>query len=350
MSNISSFGENVIFAYGTFRFLAEHYRSPIIEDIAPSGHEHCSRCVTLRCAVPVNCELIVCKNGCDVSFHSCKETDHMTICPNETICCPMGCSLMYARCKFYAHYSICQLMDNYREFAEEKLGPCKNGCGQSFPACDQEDHDLVCSHILLPCVNAYSGCTVELARHAQAKHLETCPAGVQSVVGPELIRRDEFCASNKLYATMEDNPPRQCYMCKSDYTYSSAIPKFPSGSVVNKEDTLVFESDPLPDITTSPDRSGDEVTSLEHVPYDVFSLICRYLDSLSLRNLSLTCKAVRGYCAALLGDKGVVSLKWQKDGDSWTVGNKVCFVENIQDDQEHIAFHFRSQKKKKKVL
>lgn len=59
---------------------------------------------------------------------------------------------------------------------------CENGCGQHFHRCKQEEHDLLCSHKKVPCINSIYGCPVEMLRCKTAAHLRVCPASVQKCV------------------------------------------------------------------------------------------------------------------------------------------------------------------------
>ncbi|XP_061576563.1 F-box only protein 40 [Cololabis saira] len=55
---------------------------------------------------------------------------------------------------------------------------CRKNCGAVFHMCKQEEHQLLCSHEVVPCLNADYGCPLTMRRHRLAKHLDVCPASV----------------------------------------------------------------------------------------------------------------------------------------------------------------------------
>lgn len=55
---------------------------------------------------------------------------------------------------------------------------CPKSCGSVFHQCKQEEHQLLCPHESVPCLNASFGCPLSMTRSRLAKHLEVCPASV----------------------------------------------------------------------------------------------------------------------------------------------------------------------------
>ncbi|KAA0193020.1 hypothetical protein HAZT_HAZT006637 [Hyalella azteca] len=47
-----------------------------------------------------------------------------------------------------------------------------------FHACKLDEHDLLCSHVRVECLNKVYGCPHTLPRHAMSRHLTQCPASV----------------------------------------------------------------------------------------------------------------------------------------------------------------------------
>uniref|UniRef100_A0A8D2ZHC0 F-box only protein 40-like n=1 Tax=Scophthalmus maximus TaxID=52904 RepID=A0A8D2ZHC0_SCOMX len=55
---------------------------------------------------------------------------------------------------------------------------CRNNCGVTLHVCKQEEHELLCANEMVPCLNAHYGCPLTMLRHRLAKHLDVCPASV----------------------------------------------------------------------------------------------------------------------------------------------------------------------------
>uniref|UniRef100_A0A3B3B4H1 F-box protein 40 n=1 Tax=Oryzias melastigma TaxID=30732 RepID=A0A3B3B4H1_ORYME len=55
---------------------------------------------------------------------------------------------------------------------------CPRSCGAVLHVCKLEEHSLLCPNETVPCLNAFSGCSITMPRKKLAKHLEVCPASV----------------------------------------------------------------------------------------------------------------------------------------------------------------------------
>ncbi|KAB7493671.1 F-box only protein 30 [Armadillidium nasatum] len=55
---------------------------------------------------------------------------------------------------------------------------CVNGCGHRFHQCKSEEHELICSHVRVRCLNYGNGCPHFIQRQHVASHLPECPASV----------------------------------------------------------------------------------------------------------------------------------------------------------------------------
>ncbi|KAA0714689.1 F-box only protein 40 [Triplophysa tibetana] len=55
---------------------------------------------------------------------------------------------------------------------------CHLHCGAAFHLCKEDEHRLICSKEIVPCLNSGFGCPMTTTRQRLAKHLETCPASV----------------------------------------------------------------------------------------------------------------------------------------------------------------------------
>ncbi|RWS22996.1 F-box only protein 30-like protein, partial [Leptotrombidium deliense] len=98
----------------------------------------------------------------------------------------------------------------------------------------------------------------------------------------------------------------------------------------------------------------DKNIDFENLPFEVLYEICKSLDGFSLNNLSLTCKRLRNVCSALLENRGLVVLQWEKkvseEGSKWHIGYKrwffsTCFTSVdkwIIDGNERVLNHLQS--------
>ncbi|XP_018101296.1 F-box only protein 40 [Xenopus laevis] len=81
----------------------------------PAGHhQHCERCFSKRCQVPINtgfsCIMINCRSNCGATFHLCKEEEHQLLCPYEWVPClnsGFGCPFSMSRFKLAKHLAVC---------------------------------------------------------------------------------------------------------------------------------------------------------------------------------------------------------------------------------------------------
>ncbi|XP_049339694.1 F-box only protein 40 isoform X2 [Astyanax mexicanus] len=55
---------------------------------------------------------------------------------------------------------------------------CRLQCGAAFHLCKEDEHNLLCPKVTVPCLNAQYGCPMSMPRHRLAQHLESCPASV----------------------------------------------------------------------------------------------------------------------------------------------------------------------------
>ncbi|EFX73739.1 hypothetical protein DAPPUDRAFT_17222, partial [Daphnia pulex] len=53
---------------------------------------------------------------------------------------------------------------------------CQRKCGASFHSCKESEHILLCPNVQEPCINVYYGCPHVLLRKHHGRHLEQCPA------------------------------------------------------------------------------------------------------------------------------------------------------------------------------
>jgi len=75
-------------------------------------HRHCFRCFNVRkCNKDADaCEIVECSLGCGWVYHSCKEEEHLILCPLVRIECinsSFGCSMTMARKDVVKHLPVC---------------------------------------------------------------------------------------------------------------------------------------------------------------------------------------------------------------------------------------------------
>ena len=54
--------------------------------------------------------------------------------------------------------------------------PCPHKCHSKFHSCKLQEHELLCSKKLVPCLNVNYGCPFVMERRLCGSHLDTCPA------------------------------------------------------------------------------------------------------------------------------------------------------------------------------
>lgn len=126
---------------------------------------------------------------------------------------------------------------------------------------------------------------------------------------------------------MEERCPFAQYGCP--YVRHRLRPTTQEASVVFSQDLGTFGVKPLKCIVN---HSQDCYFTL--LPSELLEVICKWLDSFSLRNLSFTCKMLHGHVCHLLPKRGVVIVDWKKriyeDGSgSWMIHKKVYTLFNF---------------------
>ncbi len=90
-------------------------------------------------------------------------------------------------------------------------------------------------------------------------------------------------------------------------------------TVERKEQDLELE------LSTPDEESNGSIIELERLPAEVLVVICEFLDSMTLWNLSQTSCYIREVCLSVVRIKGIVYRRWARDETSkrWTLGPKV---------------------------
>lgn len=73
----------------------------------------------------------------------------------------------------YTCFNVVRCTDQSCEIVE-----CSLRCGLSYHQCKEPEHILLCGRVWVPCLNVEYGCDIELQRNQIQKHLPRCPANI----------------------------------------------------------------------------------------------------------------------------------------------------------------------------
>jgi hypothetical protein len=159
-------------------------------------------------------------------------------------------------------------------------------------------------------VSAVSSCTEDNNRHVEGMKEESSAPG-SSQQEEESLERE----ANKGTVHRDTSTLRRRQGEGRQVIYSGASAKSCVRVDIVKHDLAALTQ-------ASPDS-----LQLTDLPLELLHYLTKFLDNFSLCNLSLVCRGLRGVCATLLQDRGVVSLVWGKEHDSlsapWRVVGKV---------------------------
>uniref|UniRef100_A0A2P2I3M8 F-box only protein 30-like n=1 Tax=Hirondellea gigas TaxID=1518452 RepID=A0A2P2I3M8_9CRUS len=96
---------------------------------------------------------------------------------------------------------------------------CPRNCGMRFHTCKLEEHDLMCSEVRVPCLNAGYGCPHTLPRCHMSRHLPRCPASVV-VCGCE---RNRWIVTNRFRETTAPHRRHMMHFNPNDLDVSLAL-------------------------------------------------------------------------------------------------------------------------------
>lgn len=200
------------------------------------------------------------------------------------------------------------------------VGKCKGGKSGDIPECPQllETHFGLGVNLVLETIPKFLQhnfmyrvpCSQVLHRHEFSSHFKNVHSDIHGGLG-----------------WMEQRCPFAQYGCP--YVRHRLHPTTQEASVVFSQDLGTFGIKPL---KCNDNHSRDCYLTL--LPSELLEVICEWLDSFSLRNLSFTCKILHSHVFHLLPKRGVVVVDWKKriyeDGSaSWMIHKKVYTLFNF---------------------
>ncbi|VDH90896.1 F-box protein 30 [Mytilus galloprovincialis] len=259
------------------------------------------------------------------------------------------------------HLKVCPFYPE--RIIKDELIPCENECGFTMYRHQLVEHKKRCQMEMVNCLNKYGGCVADVLRSKMAAHLRRCPANIVQCnsrnVRPEMngicqqvFRREEL-AGHQQFSHLDICEPTKQYCplayqgCK--FTIDKKTPQVPNGEVIFCKDTNSFNVSrkDREQISDDKDTEGEEASlyhgttsgnmasmvasnqpsdahqeSLLSLPFTLLYLILSDLDSLSIYNLSITCRYLREACEDMLPVKGVVEAVWKKTNDGWEISER----------------------------
>ncbi|KAL4658617.1 F-box only protein 40-like [Arapaima gigas] len=218
--------------------------------------------------------------------------------------------------------------------------------------------------------------TVQLYLHSQTEAVTSRHNKANSAftfLCNHCFRRDEFPSHFKnVHADIQSSLngwfEQRCPLAYLGCTYSQKRfqPSTHRATVTYNQDLGTFTL--KPEVPTSlfkgvktikPERKQTcNANALSRLPFEVLVHIAGFLDSLSLSQLALVSKTMRDVCAALLQERGMVCLKWEKKtyshgGSRWksrkiwqfsnhfSTVNRWCFgnIPSISEHLKHCSFY-----------
>ncbi len=333
-------------------------------------HDHCLRCVRSSCKEHPTCSVEDCRNGCGVSLHCCKWEEHdRHTCPEALVNCTnatYGCRLLLSRKNLGNHIQHCPASIVSCGFSHSRSHNAPK-CG-TMPQ-EQPKQIYIDDKILegdknimekfssdggpLPSLDlsmlnfgfTYAGrkpkkpqgyaCSTQHGRYYTQNNF----------VCNEMVRRDEFPSHWKqLHVDIQTNMnmviqrcPLQQYGCT--YGRQNIVPT-PLGSSLDynvSEDCLLVQPPSIAIAISEGSHDSSQYTAqiqkkkelalygygeegesydvLGQLPIEVLYNILKYMDSLSLRSLSLVNAYLRDVCFDVLEKQGIVYFKWTKDSN-----------------------------------
>lgn len=156
------------------------------------------------------------------------------------------------------------------------------------------------------------------------------------------FRRDEFCSHYRnvhsdIQASLSGWFQQRCPLAYlgCTFTQTRVQPAGHPAQITFCQDVSAFVLQPeVPlSLCEGPRRSVEpNVDPLSSLPLEILQHIASYLDSFALSQLSQVSRVMREVCATLLQERGMVSLKWEKNtisqkGSTWKCHKKASILE-----------------------
>lgn len=262
------------------------------------------------------------------------------------------------------HLKVCPFYPE--RIIKDEIIPCENECGFTMYRQQMVEHKKRCQREMVNCLNKDGGCEAVVLRSKLAAHLRRCPANIVQCYSPnvrpemngicqQVFRREEL-AGHQQFSHLDICEPTKQYCplayqgCK--FTIDKKTPQVPNGEIIFCKDTNSFNISKKDRVQFIDDKEnsnteGEEASlyhgttsgymaqmvasnqledahqeSLLSLPFTLLYLILSNLDSLSVYNLSITCRYLREACEDMLLVKGMVESVWQKSDDGWEISKR----------------------------
>ena len=280
-------------------------------------HNHCRSCVITDCHIGKmfdperwreSCPVTLCVWGCGARYHRCKSHDHSFL------------------CKFYKESDEMDWLKRLQIKTGDDIGDnesLEEAVNQFVVAASDDSKNV-------PEMSDTLNEPTHLDVNIETIHrMHVKPVNIRSFICGKVFRRDEI-HKHITNIHQEIIPGLGCgwivSRCPLSYlgcTFSvdNLAPNNEDFRIKfsRDEDNFCFrqcEKDPLisdpNSMKKSTKKKSSSVKTLDTLPVEIIFYMCRYLDSISLRALSLCCRRLRDICWSLVSSRGCVTPVWEK--------------------------------------
>ena len=288
---------------------------------------------------------------CKVRMHECKLQEHReNICPDTEVSCLManiGCPLEMKRRDLLTHVSICPANTLMCNMQRPRCYEKRNTCIRHLHPRETEQVELCCYLHDLAMMRRVGRATnrieEELKLNPHREELESLIRDVRGCTcgGHQMASRlydlsmgdsEAIVTCDQVIRREESEEHWASHLCLSQYIKCNSCPMQSYGcrykpqgiEFLGERGAVRFDLDScglvVDWVMSSYEVDYDRISSL---PYIALCLVLDSLDSLSLRNLSLTSRHMRDLCYERLYTKGIVRIEWERDEKgNWSMGEK----------------------------
>nr|CAD7462254.1 unnamed protein product [Timema tahoe] len=279
------------------------------------------------------------------------KTEHSLLCPNEKVPCinaGNGCPAIMFRYKRARHLEVCPAsvvvctMEWSRPWMcthDFKLNPCRTFNSSHKHQLDialaLQDRRMWNKWKEIPAIQSQLGiiplmkpichflCARPFRRDEYCWHYKNVHSDIHGGLNGWLEHRCPLAGEGCMYSLRRIHPcATEASVIHSDILESFGVTLQKECNNSNIKEIPKGESilQPNGGIITHPQVEFD------HLPFEVLRYICRFIDSFSLCNLSLTSRRIRDVCHSLVKERGIMVQKWKRsaiDGEvHWTVSSQ----------------------------
>ena len=286
-------------------------------------HNHCRACVITECTIGKafdperwreSCPMMECRWGCGAKYHKCKTEDHSFLCK------------LFKEPDEMDWLRRLQISDgNEREENIDTVVKAEEPARIDLNIMTaNKDEVPVLPHIFSE--PTYLDVNMETIHKMHVK-----PVQIRSFICGKVFRRDEI-ADHLVNVHQEIIPGlssgwflSRCPLAYSGCSYAT-VNMAPNSSNFSlrfsraddnfccrlKEDNATHHKTQKQSILKKKSCKGYHPTDLSLLPVEIIFHVTSWLDSISLRNLSLTCKRIRDICFSLVMTRGCVTPMWER--------------------------------------